>query len=80
MVAGQASQVEGPRPNEPGIELPVQTVDDLYTMAASTIAEGGTIHATWGDGGIPVSITFDPIPKAIDDELGITVMSVTPRQ
>ena len=78
VVDGQATEIQQPPRIEPGIDLPVRTVDDLYAKAAETIAQGGEVHATWGDGGIPTSITFDPIPNAIDDELSVTVGSFTP--
>ena len=78
VVDGQATEVQWPPRIEPGVALPVQTVDDLYAKAAATIADGGEVHATWGNGGIPTTITFDPVPNAIDDELSVTVVSFTP--
>ena len=56
VVDGQATQIEWPR-SEPGVGLEVPTVDALYTKAASTIADGGQVDATWGDGDIPATIT-----------------------
>jgi hypothetical protein len=79
VVDGQVTEMEWPPRIEPGMELPVQTVDDVYTRAAETIADGGEIHATWGNGGVPTTITFDPVPNAIDDELSVSVTSLTPR-
>jgi hypothetical protein len=79
VVDGQVTEIGWPARIEPGVELPVKTVDDLYAKAAQTIAEGGEVHADWGDNGIPTTITFDPIPNAIDDELSVTVVSFTPR-
>jgi hypothetical protein len=78
VVGGRATQIQWPPRFEPGVELPVTTVDDLYAMAASTIGEGGAVPASWGDGGVPTTITFDPVPNAIDDELSVTVVSFTP--
>ena len=78
VVDGEATEVQWPARMEPGVELPVQTVDDLYAKAAETIAAGGDVHADRGDGGIPTTITYDPVPNAIDDELSLTVKSFTP--
>jgi hypothetical protein len=79
VVDGQVTEVGWPPRIEAGIgDLPVGTVEELYARAASTIGEGGEVRAAWGDGGIPTSITFDPIPNAIDDELSVTVVSFTP--
>jgi len=78
VVDGQVTEIGWPPRMEPGVELPVKTVDDLYAKAAETIAEGGEVHADRGDGGIPTTITYDPVPNAIDDELSLTVKSFTP--
>jgi hypothetical protein len=81
VVDGQVTEIGWPPRAEAEIgELPVGTVDELYAKAAETIGEGGEVHATWGDGGLPTSITFDPVPNAIDDELSVTVVSLTPSE
>ena len=62
VVDGQVTEIGWPPRVEAGIgELPVGTVDELYAKAASTIGEGGAVPATWADGGIPTTITFDPV-------------------
>ena len=78
VVNGQATEIEQPPRIEPGVALPVESVDDLYAKAAETLADGGQVHATWGAGGVPTTITFDPIPNAIDAELSVSVGSLTP--
>jgi Family of unknown function (DUF6174) len=60
----------------PGIAL---TVDGLLERARTTIDGGGTVRATWDKvTGVPTSMTFDPIPQAIDDELHVTVDDFAP--
>lgn len=54
------------------------TVEAIYQQAAAAIDGGGAVRGTWGDGGVPRSITIDPIPNAIDDELGIDVLGFNP--
>lgn len=54
------------------------TVDALYAEAQAALDGGGTITATWGDGGLPATILIDPIPNAVDDELSVTVTTFVP--
>jgi hypothetical protein len=49
------------------------TVDAVYAQALAAIDGGGSVTATWGDGGVPASMLIDPIPNAVDDELTVTV-------
>jgi hypothetical protein len=53
------------------------TVDDLFTRARATLDGGGTVSAGWDARGVPTSITFDPEPLAIDDELTVRVNELT---
>jgi hypothetical protein len=54
------------------------TVDAIYQQATDALANGGSVTARYGDGGIPTAVSIDPIPNAIDDELGIDVLGFTP--
>jgi hypothetical protein len=55
------------------------TVDAIYAEAARVLDNGGTAEVTYGDGGVPRGLSLDPIPNAVDDELGIEVLGFTPQ-
>ncbi len=64
------------RPSMDGTEVFPLTVDSLYEQARETIAGGGAVVATWKAGSdVPATLTLDPIPRAVDDELLISVDS-----
>ena len=49
------------------------TVDALLDRAVETIGSGGTVEVRWSaQAGVPEIVSFDPIPNAVDDEMGIS--------
>jgi hypothetical protein len=54
------------------------TIDEVFDEAAATLEGGGSVTATWGAGGLPTQLSLDRVPEAVDDELGISILSVTP--
>jgi hypothetical protein len=55
------------------------TVEAMYEKARLTLDHGGIVTAEWNPiTGRPISITFDPLPQAIDDELMVSVGSFQP--
>lgn len=55
------------------------TIDALYAEARRTLEGGGTVAVTWDPAsGLPVTMQLDRDLQAVDDELFVTVDSVTP--
>lgn len=60
-------------------QIPMLTVNDFFLRAQSVLADGGLIEVEFDEFyGHPLTMTLDPIPGAIDDELSIVVQSVEP--
>jgi hypothetical protein len=51
------------------------TVEALHEDVARTLERGGTVEAEYGEHGVPLRLSLDPIPEAVDDELTIEVRS-----
>lgn len=63
----------------PGI--PMLTVNDFFERARSVLADGGAVEVEFDASyGYPQTMTLDPIPEAIDDEMSIVVRSVEPTE
>ena len=54
------------------------TLDAVFAEAATTMQGGGKVTAEWARNGLPKQLNLDRDVRAIDDELGISVISVTP--
>ena len=60
-------------------QVPLLTVSDFFARARSVLADGGLVEVEFDESyGHPVTMTLDPIPEAIDDEMSIVVRSVEP--
>lgn len=62
-------------------QIPMVTVEDFFDRARSVLASGGMVEAEFDEAyGYPLTMTFDPIPNAIDDEMSVVVRSVEPAE
>ncbi len=60
-------------------EIPMLTVADFFERARSVLADGGGVEAELDEFyGHPLTMTLDPVPNAIDDEMTIVVQSLEP--
>jgi hypothetical protein len=60
-------------------KIPMLTVADFFERARSVLADGGLVEATLDRSyGYPTTMTFDPIPNAIDDEMSVRITSLDP--
>jgi len=58
-------------------QIPMLTVNDFFERARSVLADGGAVEVEFDEFyGYPLTMTLDPIPEAIDDEMSIVVQSV----
>ena len=55
------------------------TVDAIFRQADAALRRGGSIQAAYDpQTGVPLKMFIDPVPNAIDDELGIEISSFEP--
>lgn len=60
-------------------QVPMLTVSDFFERARTVLTEGGGVEIEFDASyGYPTTMTLDPIPEAIDDEMSIIVKSVEP--
>lgn len=60
-------------------QISLVTVSDFFERARSVLEEGGLVEAEFDEAyGYPLTMTLDPIPDAIDDEMSVVVRSVEP--
>lgn len=60
-------------------EIPLLTVADFFERARAVLANGGDVEIEFDEFyGHPLTMTLDPIPNAIDDEMSIVVQSLDP--
>jgi len=59
--------------------IPMLTIADFFERARSVLADGGLVDVQFDEAyGHPLTMTLDPIPDAIDDEMSVVVRSVEP--
>ncbi len=81
VVDGRAADVTYPDAISEQIlpQIPMLTVGDFFARARSVLADDALVEVEFDESyGYPVTMTFDPIPDAIDDEMSIVVQSVEP--
>lgn len=60
-------------------QIPLLKVSDFFERARTVLAAGGSVEVEFDEAyGFPVTMTLDPIPNAVDDEMSIIVRSVDP--
>jgi predicted 3-demethylubiquinone-9 3-methyltransferase (glyoxalase superfamily) len=60
-----------------GAPIAYSSVDRLFAGMRKTLKSGGRVAAIFDKAGIPNQVTLDPIIKATDDELYLTVSKFT---
>lgn len=81
VVDGRAANVTYPDEISEQIlpQIPMLTVVDFFERARSVLGDGGGVEVDFDEFyGYPLTMTLDPIPEAIDDEMSIVVRSVEP--
>lgn len=54
------------------------TIDAVFDAVQDTLEGGGTVTVTWSAGSMPTQLSLDRDLQAVDDELGVTILGVTP--
>jgi len=79
VIDGRATNVTYPDAMSEQIlpQIPMLTVGDFFERARSVLADGGNVEVELDEFyGYPLTMTLDPIPEAIDDEMSIAVQSI----